>query len=74
MRASILAWSTFSGLLLGAFIDVALVAIWMIASAVVPALGSRLATRWIVIAATTTLGLIPIAGALVGFFEGKLKA
>jgi len=72
-RASIILWSAGSGLLLGLFVDALLVALWLVASSVIPALGRTNWPRWIAIAGISLLVVLPIAAAVVGGLEGKLK-
>lgn len=73
MRTSILAWSTVSGALLGLFIDATLIGIAVLASTVVPALGTRLQHRWFAASSIVVLAIIPTAMAVLGFLEGQLK-
>lgn len=70
-RGSILAWSTFSGALLGMFVGIA-------AATALYALSEVLADRWApgrlrVVVAVLCLVLLPLAGAVLGFLEGRLK-
>lgn len=74
MRASILAWSTVSGAMLGIFIDATIIGLAVLVSAIVPALSTRLHQRWFALSAALVLGLIPIAFGVLGFLEGQLKA
>lgn len=74
MRASILLWSTASGLILGLFIDATLIGVALLLSAVIPGLAPRFHTRWFTIAATVVLALIPLAMGVLGYLEGELKA
>lgn len=73
MRTSILVWSTVSGALLGLFIDATLLGVVVLASTVVPALGTRLQHRWFATLAVVLLAIIPTAMAVLGFLEGQLK-
>jgi cell shape-determining protein MreD len=73
MRASILLWSMASGAILGLFIDATLIGVTMLASAVIPALSSRMQHRWVTTSAAVVLALIPLALIVVGFLEGQLK-
>jgi hypothetical protein len=73
VRASILLWSTVSGAILGVFIDATLIGLAVLASAVVPALSSRLHQRWFAMSAAVVLVVIPLALAVLGFLEGQLK-
>jgi len=74
MRASILLWSTASGLILGLFIDATLIGVALLLSAVISGLTSRLHARWFTITAIIVLGLIPIVMGVLGYLEGELKA
>jgi hypothetical protein len=74
MRASILLWSTASGLILGLFIDATLIGVALLLSAVVPGLTTRLNARWLAISAIVVLALIPLAMGVLGYLEGELKA
>jgi len=74
MRASILLWSTASGLILGLFIDATLVGVALLLSAVIPGLTPRFHARWFVISAGIVLALIPLAMGVLGYLEGELKA
>ena len=74
MRASILLWSTASGLILGLFIDATLVGVALLLSAVIPGLTARFHARWFVIVAGVVLTLIPLTMGVLGYLEGELKA
>ena len=73
MRTSILVWSTVSGALLGLFIDATLLGVVVLASTLIPALGTRLQHRWFATSAVVLLVIIPTAMAVLGFLEGQLK-
>lgn len=73
VRASILLWSTASGLILGIFIDATLIGVALLLSAIIPGVSARLHYRWLRIAATIVLAAIPLAMGLLGFLEGQLK-
>jgi hypothetical protein len=72
-RASIIIWSAGSGLLLGVFIDAALVGIWMVISALLPALAPRAFPRWLGAVTAALLAAVPLALAAMGYLEGRLK-
>ena len=74
MRASILMWSTASGLILGLFIDATLIGVALLLSAVIPGLTARVHARWFTIAAVVVLVLIPVLMGVLGYLEGELKA
>lgn len=68
MRASVIWWSAFSGVVLGMFVDATLVGVALLLS------GGRGLPRW-----AMTLGGAMLAGVLVGmtvlgYLEGRLKA
>jgi hypothetical protein len=73
VRASILLWSTASGLILGIFIDATLIGVALLLSAVIPGLSTRLHYRWLRIAVSIVLAAIPLAMGVLGFLEGQLK-
>jgi hypothetical protein len=72
-RASIIIWSAGSGLLLGLFIDAAVLGVWMIISALVPTLAPRAFPRWASAVAAALLAAVPLAMAALGYLEGRLK-
>ena len=74
MRTSILVWSTVSGVILGLFVDATLIGVALLFGAVVPAISARLSQRWLVFGAVSVLAIIPLALAVLGFLEGRLKA
>lgn len=74
MRASILLWSTASGIILGLFIDATLTGVALLLAAVVPGLSARLHHRWITGAAAAVLVVIPAVLAVLGYLEGELKS
>ena len=73
MRASILLWSTASGLILGLFIDAILIGVALLLSALIPSISARVSHRWLTVTATAGLAVIPLAFAVLGYLEGKLK-
>lgn len=73
MRASILLWSTASGLILGFFIDATLVGVALLLSAIVPGMSPRMHYKWLRISAVIVLALVPLAAAVLGYLEGQLK-
>ena len=74
MRASILAWSTVSGVVMGVFIDATLIGVALLFVALWPELPAKLNQRWIAATAATVLLSVPIALAVLGYLEGKLKS
>ena len=73
MRASILFWSTASGVILGIFFDATLVGVALLLSAVFPAAASRLNHRWFITLAAVALVSVPVVLAVLGYLEGELK-
>jgi hypothetical protein len=72
-RLSIIAWSAGSGLLLGLFIDAALVGVWMVLSAMIPSMAPRQLPRWMASAGIVLLAALPLATGVLGYLEGRLK-
>ena len=72
MRATILGWSAFSGLVLGAIAGILLFAIFVIGGELLPIV-PRLAGRAKVIASVLSFVILPVAGAVLGWLEGRLK-
>jgi hypothetical protein len=56
------------------FLDATLVGIWMVISALVPALAPRPFPRWLSVASGVVLVSLPLVAAVLGFLEGRLKA
>ena len=73
MRASILLWSTASGLILGLFIDATLIGVALLLSTLAPSIIVRLHQRWLAVVATAVLVIIPLLLAVLGYLEGRLK-
>jgi len=74
VRTSILLWSTASGAILGLFLDATLIGLAVLASALVPALSSRLHHRWVVTSSVILLAAVPVFLGVLGFLEGQLKS
>jgi hypothetical protein len=74
-RASVIAWSTGAGLLLGVFIDALLVGVWLVVISILPSIASLRAAwpRLTLAVFGLLLAAIPLVAALLGFFEGRLK-
>ena len=76
MRASVLLWSTASGLILGLLCGVLALAVLVAGSELlapaVPRLAA-LAARARTAVAVVCLVALPLAGAVLGFLEGRLK-
>ena len=73
MRTSILFWSTASGLLLGLFAGVLLFAVPILAGELAAGVVPRLGPRGRLALATVSFVVIPLAGAILGLLEGRLK-
>jgi hypothetical protein len=73
MRASILLWSTASGLILGLFLDATLIGVALLLSAVLPDVSARLHYRWLRVAVSVVLVAVPIVLGVLGYLEGQLK-
>ena len=73
MRASILLWSTASGLILGLFLDATLIGVALLLSAVLPDMSARLHYRWLKVAVSVVLVAVPIVFGVLGYLEGQLK-
>ena len=73
MRTTILAWSTFSGLALGFIAGFLLFALLVLGGELAPAMMQRLGGRVRGVATLITLVIIPIAGGVLGWLEGRLK-
>ena len=73
MRATILGWSTASGFILGLFAGLALFAVLVIsgelAAGVIPRLGGRVRA----LVSVVSFVVLPLAGAVLGWLEGRLK-
>ena len=72
MRSSIMAWSTFSGFVLGLFCGVALAAVLAGLELVVPGL-ARALERWRPLLLAVCFVALPLVGAVLGYLEGRLK-
>ena len=74
MRASILFWSTASGVILGMFVDATLIGVALLFGGIVPALAARLNQRWVTASAVVVLVAMPLFLGVLGYLEGQLKA
>ncbi len=63
-----------SGVVMGVFIDATLIGVALLLVAFWPELPSKLHQRWLAGLATTVLLCVPIALAVLGYLEGRLKA
>jgi hypothetical protein len=73
MRATILAWSTVSGLVVGLVVGVLVFAVLVLAGEVASNVIPRMSGRVRGVASFITLVILPIAGAMLGWLEGRLK-
>lgn len=73
MRTSILLWSTFSGLILGLFIDATLIGVALLLSTVIPGMPIRPSARWATTLTLIVLVGIPLVMGVLGYLEGQLK-
>ena len=71
MRSTILGWSAISGLVLGLFAGTLLFAVLVLGGELLPV--PRLAGRARVAAAIFSFLFLPVAGAVLGWLEGRLK-
>lgn len=73
MRATILGWSAFSGLVLGLLCGLAIVAV-LVAGLELAAPGlARATARWRPALLVVCLVALPLLGAAIGWLEGRLK-
>ena len=73
MRATILGWSALSGLVLGLMAGLMTFAVLVLGGELAAGVIPRMGTRARGIAAFITLVVVPIAGATLGWLEGRLK-
>ena len=73
MRATILTWSAISGLSLGLFAGTLLFATLLLGGELAPSLVPRLVGRARVVVSIVSFAIIPLAGAILGWLEGRLK-
>lgn len=73
MRASILLWSTASGVILGVFVDATLIGVALLLGTLLPFVSARLHHRWLLPTAAAVLVAIPVVMAVLGYLEGQLK-
>jgi hypothetical protein len=74
MRASILLWSTASGVIIGTFIDATLMGVAFLLAGFAPGIAARLNHRWIVTSTVVFLVAVPVFLGVLGYLEGQLKA
>jgi len=73
VRATILGWSTVSGIVLGLIAGVMLFAVLVIGGELLSGVIPRLTGRARVAAALLSFVVLPVAGAVLGWLEGRLK-
>ena len=73
MRTTILGWSAVSGLVLGFIAGILLFAVTVGGSEMLSGVVPRIIGRARVAAAFVSFVLLPIAGAVIGLLEGRLK-
>ena len=73
MRATILGWSAFSGLILGLFAGLLLFALVVLGGEFAPNAFARLNGRVRVIVSIFSFVVLPFAGTVLGWLEGRLK-
>ena len=72
LRLTVLLGSTASGLVLGLFVGLGALAVLAVATTSIPSL-ARIAERARSAALVVTLLLLPLAGAILGWLEGRAK-
>lgn len=72
-RTSVLLWSAASGFVIGLLAGLLALAALVIAVNVLPGVPERLVTRMRTPALVALLGVLPIAGAVLGYLEGRAK-
>jgi hypothetical protein len=73
VKTTILAWSAVSGLVLGLFGGILLFAVLLLGGELLPSVVPRLGGRARLAAALLSFVLLPLAGAALGWMEGRLK-
>jgi hypothetical protein len=73
VRATILGWSTVSGIVLGLIAGLLLFSVLIIGGELLSSFIPRLAGRARVAAALLSFVALPLAGAVLGWLEGRLK-
>lgn len=73
MRGTILTWSAISGLILGVFAGTLLFATALLGGELAPSLVPRLVGRARVVVSVISFVIIPLAAAILGWLEGRLK-
>lgn len=73
MRATILAWSAISGLILGIFAGTLLFATLLLGGELAPSVVPRLVGRARIVVSVVSFVVVPLAAAILGWLEGRLK-
>jgi len=73
MRPTILAWSAFSGFLLGLLAGLAVLALLVAGLELVAPGVARATARWRPALVVLCLVVLPVIGAVLGWLEGRLK-
>jgi hypothetical protein len=73
VKTTILAWSAVSGLVLGLIGGILLFAVLLLGGELLPGIVPRLGGRARLAAALLSFVLLPLAGAALGWMEGRLK-
>lgn len=73
MRTTILGWSTLSGIILGFIAGLLVFAVLVIGGELLAGFTPRLGGRTRVVAAVLSFVMLPLAGAVLGWLEGRLK-
>jgi hypothetical protein len=73
VRTTILAWSAVSGLVLGLFCGILVFAALVAGGELLPSIVPRLGGRARIAAVMFSFVLLPLAGAALGWMEGRLK-
>ena len=73
VRATVLAWSTVSGLVVGVLAGAVLFGVLVVGAALLPSTMARLADRLRAPALVFCFLVIPVLGAVLGYLEGRLK-
>ena len=73
MRATILGWSAVSGLVLGGIVGLMVFAVAIVSGELLPGVVPRLAGRGRLVAVLFSFVVLPLAGTVLGWLEGRLK-